>query len=129
MKYAEIGWRGILYQTYEKFVTSLEKEKQINVDKIKTINSDDPDVINKGMFKGVHKKETKNFITAGMLSNQEAFEMESKIKQDYLKGDNSIKANLCLDPPKPKNIFEKIGEKIKYTGEEYLDKFYNFDNK
>ena len=112
MKYAEIGWRGILYQTYEKFVTSLEKEKQINVDKIKTINSDDLDVINKGMFKGVHKKETKNFITAGMLSNQKAFEMESKIKQDYLKGDYSIKANLCLDPPKPKNIFEKFGEKM-----------------
>ena len=64
-----------------------------------------------------------------MLSNKEAFEMESKIKQDYLKGDYSIKANLYLDPPKQKNIFEKIGEKIKYTGEEYLDKFYNFDNK
>lgn len=129
MKYAKMGYRDILYQTYEKFITLLEKEKQIYVDKIKTINSNDPDVISKGIFKGVHKKETNNFITAGMLSNKEAFEMESKIKQDYLKGDYSIKANLYLDPPKQKNIFEKIGEKIKYTGEEYLDKFYNFDNK
>ena len=97
MKYAEMGCRDILYQTYEKFITLLEKEKQISVDKIKTINSDDPDIINKGIFRGVHKKETNNFITAGMLSNKEAFEMESKIKQDYLKGDYSIKANLYLD--------------------------------
>ena len=129
IKYSEIRCRDILYHAYEKFITLLEKEKQISVDKIKTINSNDPDVISKGMFKGVHKKETKNFITEGIFSNKEAFEMESKIKQDYLKGDYSIKANLYLDPPKQKNIFEKIGEKIKYTGEEYLDKFYNFDNK
>ena len=130
MEFAEMGGRKILYQTYQKLILLLQEEKQIVVDSIKLKGENDPNVIQKGIFKGVNKKETSNFINAGMISSKTAFEMESKIKKDYEKGDYSIKANLYTDPPKQKNIFEKIGEKIKYVGEGYNDFFYNqYDNK
>ena len=125
MKFAQIGNRDILYKTYEKLISLLENEKKIYVDKIKKSKNDDPNVINKGIFKGVHKNETSNFINAGMISSKLAFEIESKIKQEYEKGDYSIKANLYSDPPKQKNILNKIGEKFK----EYEENIYNqFDN-
>jgi len=39
-----------------------------------------------------------NFIYASINSSKLAFEIESKIKQEYEKGDYSIKANLFIDP-------------------------------
>ncbi len=126
MSFAEMGGRDILYKTYQKLITLLEEEKQIVVDQIKRAGVQDNDIINSGIFKGVHKKETGNFINAGMLSSKNAFELESKIKQDYEKGDYSIKANLYRDPPKSKNILDKIGETFKES-RKFI--FSNFDNK
>ena len=112
MSYAKKGKRDVLYKTYEKFILLLEDEKKINVDKIKTTKNYDPNVINKGMFEGVHKKEVGNFLNAGMAGSKIAFEMEENFKKDYEKGDYSIKAQLYKDPPKEKNILRKIGEKM-----------------
>ena len=111
MYYAKLGKRDILYKTYEKFILLLEDEKKIIVDKIKT-KYNDPNVINKGIFEGVHKKEIGNFINAGMAGSKIAFDMEANIKKDYEKGDYSIKAMLYQDPPKEKSLIRKIGEKM-----------------
>ena len=130
MKFAEVGGRDILLETYQKLITLLKEERKIFVDQIKTTKVNSSDIINNEFFKGVNKKETSNFISASLLSNKNAFELETKIKKDYENGDYSIKANLYHDPPKQKNIFEKIGEKIKYASEEshnFLSN--NYDNK
>ena len=111
MYYAKLGKRDILYKTYEKFILLLEDEKKIIVDKIKT-KYNDPNVINKGIFEGVHKKEIGNFINAGMAGSKIAFDMEANIKKDYEKGDYSIKAMLYQDPPKEKSLIRKVGEKM-----------------
>ena len=131
MKYAKMGNREILYKTYEKFISLLEEEKKIIVDKIKTTKNYDPDVIDKGIFKGVHQKEVGNFLNAGMLSSKEAFEMEANIKKDYQKGDYSIKAILYQDPPKEKNIMTKKRERIGLMGNQNENEMYydNFQNK
>jgi hypothetical protein len=111
MHYAKIGKRDILYKTYEKFILLLENEKKIIIDKINS-KYYDPNVINKGIFEGIHKKEIGNFINAGMVGSKKAFEMEANIKKDYEKGDYSIKAILYQDPPKEKSLIRKVGEKI-----------------
>ena len=130
MKYAEMGGRDILLETYKNLIKLLKEERKIFVDQIKTTKGNSSDIINNGIFKGVNKKETSNFISASLLSNKNAFELETKIKKDYENGDYSIKANLYHDPPKQKNIFEKIGEKIKYVSEESHNfLFNNYDNK
>ncbi len=128
MKYAKMGQRDILYKTYEKFISLLEEEKKIIVDKIKTSKNYDPNVINKGIFEGVHKKEVGNFINAGMAGSKLAFEMEDNIKKDYEKGDYSIKAMLYMDPPKEKTLMRKIGEKMGLIDSQE-DCYYNFENK
>ena len=128
MKYAKMGQRDILYKTYEKFISLLEEEKTITVDKIKTSKNYDPNVINKGIFEGVHKKEVGNFINAGMAGSKLAFEMEDNIKKDYEKGDYSIKAMLYMDPPKEKTLMRKIGEKMGLIDSQE-DCYYNFENK
>ena len=112
MKYAKMGGRDILYKTYEKLISLLVEEKEIKVDKYKTSKKYDPDVINKGIFEGVHKKEISNYINAGMAGSKIAFEMEAHIKEDYEKGDYSIKAMLYKDAPKEKTLMRKLGEKM-----------------
>ena len=112
MKYAKMGKRDTLYNTYQKFITLLEGEKAIVVDKINISNNSAPDVIKKGIFQGVHKKEVGNFLDSGMAGSKLAFEMEDKIKKDYERGDYSINAMLYEDPPKEKTLLRKIGEKM-----------------
>ena len=112
MKYAKMGNRIDLYNAYVKFIKLLEEEQKIVVDTIKSSNNNDPDVINKGIFKGVHKKEVGNFINSGMAGSKLAFEMENAIRNDYEKGDYSINAMLYKDPPKEKSLIRKIGEKM-----------------
>ena len=112
MHYAKIGKRDVLYKTYEKFILLLEEEKKIIVDKIKATKNYDPNVINKGMFEGVHRKEVGNFLNAGMAGSKISFEMEESFKKDYERGDYSIKAQLYKDPPKEKTLMRKIGEKM-----------------
>ena len=112
MKYAKMGGRDLLYKTYEKFIQLLQGEKEIVVDKIKTSKNYDPNVIDKGIFKGVKKNEVGNFINAGMAGSKLAFEMEDQIRKDYEKGDYSINAQLYRDPLKEKSLMRKIGEKM-----------------
>jgi hypothetical protein len=112
MKYAKMGNRNILYNTYEKFITLLEEEKKIIVDTIKTSKNYDSNTIDKGIFKGVKKNEVGNFLNAGMVGNKLAVDIEDKIKKDYQNGDYSIKAMLYMDPPKEKSLLRKLGEKL-----------------
>ena len=118
MKYAQKGKRDVLYNTYVKFIKLLEDEKKIEVDTVKTSKNYDPDVIKKGIFKGVHKNEVGNFINSGMAGSKLAFEMENSIRKDYEKGDYSIKAILYKDPPKEKTLIRKIGEKMGFIEKE-----------
>ena len=116
MHYAKIGKRDILYKTYEKFILLLEDEKKIIVDKIETTKYYETNIMNKGIFEGIHKKEIENFINSGLKCNKIAFEMEDNIKKDYEKGINSIKAILYYDPPHeeieaPKNNIKLVKEK------------------
>ena len=112
MKYAKMGNRNILYNTYEKFIILLEEEKKIIVDTIKTSKNYDSNTIDKGIFKGVKKNEVGNFLNAGMVGNKLAVDIEDKIKKDYQNGDYSIKAMLYMDPPKEKSLLRKLGEKM-----------------
>ena len=112
MKYAKMGKRDLLYNTYQKFITLLENEKAIVVDKINISNNSEPDTIKKGIFKGVHKKEVGNFLDSGMAGSKLAFEMEDNIRKDYERGDYSINAMLYRDPPKEKTLLRKMGEKL-----------------
>ena len=98
MKFAKMGGRDLLYKTYEKFLSLLEEENKIIVDQIKTTVNYGPDVINKGIFEGVHKSEISNFISCGLKCNKTAFELEDAIKNEYAKEDYSIKAILYHDP-------------------------------
>ena len=115
MKYAKMGKRDILYKTYEKFILLLEEETSIVVDKIKTNKNYDIDIITKGIFEGVHKKEVGNFINSALICNKLAFEMEDHFKEDYEKGETSIKALLYQDPKikieEPKNTYKLVEEK------------------
>ena len=123
INFANFHGRDVLLKTYQQLIELFEKEKKIVVDKVKTSKNNDPNIINKGIFEGVNKKEASNFINAGLLSNKTAFELETKIKKDYEKGDYSIKAYIYCDPPEQKNyFFGKIGENIKYV----YDETYNF---
>jgi len=97
MKFAKIGNRITLYNTYEKFIKLLEEERKIIIDKIDIIKDDDINIINKGICKGMHKKEIIHYINSGLKCNKLAFEMEEQIKKDYEKGDYSIKAILYKD--------------------------------
>ena len=112
MKYAQKGKRDVLYNTYVKFIKLLEDEKKIEVDTVKTSKNYGPDVIKKGIFKGVHKNEVGNFINSGMAGSKLAFEMEDAIRKDYQRGDYSINAMLYKDPPKEKGLLRKLGEKM-----------------
>jgi len=118
MKFAKKHNRITLYNTYVKFIQLLEEERKIVVDTVKTSKNYDPDVIGNGIFKGVHKKEVRNFINSGMAGSKLAFEMENSIINDYEKGDYSIKAILYKDPPKEKNLIRKIGEKMGFIEKE-----------
>ena len=100
MKFAKMGNRDILYKTYEKFISLLEEEKKIIIDIIKTNNNyNGPNAIDKGIFKGFHKKEIQYFINSELIYKKSAFEMDASIKKDFEKGEYSIKAILYHEPP------------------------------
>ena len=104
MKYAKMGYRDILYQTYEKFITLLEKEKQIIIEKVIIVKeNNEPFIMNKGIFEGIYQHEISNFIESSIAGSNAAFEMENKIKYDYEKGEKLINAILYQDSPKQIN--------------------------
>ena len=98
MKYAKMGNRDTLYNTYDKFITLLEEEKEIIIDKMNKIKNDGINIMDKGICEGIHKKEIINYINSGLKCNKLAFEMDEQIKKDYEKGDYYIKAILYKDP-------------------------------
>ena len=115
MKYAKMGNRDILYKTYEKFISLLEEEKKIIVDKIKNNKIYEMNENYKGIFE--NNKDIKYFIFSGLKRKKDAFEIEEIVKIDYKRGDYAINAILYKDPPKEKTIIRKIGEKRKYIEE------------
>ena len=117
MKYADMGGRDILYQTYQKLILLLEQEKEIIVDIAQTIvyDNNNSDFINKGIFEGIHKKEFPNFIKLSIFGSNLSFEMESNIKQNYDKGDYTAKAILYQDNPYEKN--KKDNNSIKLSAQ------------
>ena len=125
MKYAQMGKRDMLYKTYENFILLLEEEKEIIVDKINITKIYGPNIINKGIFDGVHKKEIDSFLNFGLICNKAAFEMEENIKKDYEKGDYSIKAKLNCNPPILEKIENKEEENIILVKEEKSKNIFN----
>jgi len=109
MKFAEMGGRDILCNTYNNLIKLLEDEKKIIVDINKNIIFDDSDIIKKGIFVGFNKNEISNLLKAGIDSSNSAFNLEDKLKSDIEKGDYSIKAMLYQDKPyQNKEINNKV---------------------
>ena len=97
MKYAEMGGRDILYQTYEQLIALLEEEKKINVNINKNAIFYDSDIINNGILEGIDKNEIDNLIEAAINGSNLAYKIENNSLLNFRKGDNSIKAILYQD--------------------------------
>lgn len=110
--------RTLLYETYKKFLKLLEGEKII-VDKIKIENTGRKKS-NNGQKKEVIDSKIKDLLNAAMISNKQSYDMEEKIKNDYINGNFSIIAKINCDPPKEKSKWKKIKEFLGFSDDEKM---------
>ena len=109
--------RTLLVQTYIKFLKLLGGEKII-VDKIKIEETKKKKKIGKANYKENPDVDMKQLLNAAMVSNKESYDMEDKIKEDYLNGNYSIIAKLYCDRPKEKTKWKKFKEFFGYYDDE-----------
>ena len=111
--------KQLLYETYKKCIKLLGGEKII-VDKIKVENS----------AQKTHKNNSRepdrklqDLLNSAMISNQQSYEMEDMIKNDYKNGNYSITAKLYCDPPKKKGLWKKIKNAIGFDEDEEFNNY------
>lgn len=107
----------LLFQTYTKLIKLLEGEKII-VDKVKTEENMKKNTYEKVKHKEKPDDKMRELVYAAMISNEESFEMEDTIKEDYKNGNYSIMAKLYCDRPIKKSRWKKVKEFFGYQDDE-----------
>jgi hypothetical protein len=111
----------LLYDIYSKCIKLLGGEKII-VDKIKVENS----VKNTNYKKSKEPDyNLKDLMNSAMMCNQQSYDMEDMIKNDYKNGNYSIIAKLYCNPPKTKGLWQRFKNKIGFSDDE--DDDYDFN--